>query len=193
MIALRDGIRTSKPALNRGVYVFCQADRYQQLFLVDERGDLTSRDIPKILGMIKCGPDLEGQQLPNGYNASVMRIKRIFAEEVKSRQAQKDHTVSLSHGQRYVLKELRIYFGTVDDEDIKAEINFLERAFRLAGLSRAVRDELNKMRRNNVVGPNLFKALARVYQQHNLREWLDKPRSEAEIPVPKIVCSEALQ
>ena len=42
-----------------------------------------------------------------------MRVKRLFSEEVKHRQAERDHTLSLSHGQRYVLKELRIYFGTL--------------------------------------------------------------------------------
>ena len=190
--ALRDGIRTGKPALNRGMYVFCQADRYQQLFLLDELGNVTSRDIPKVLGMIKCGPDLPGQALPDGYNAAVMKVKRAFTEEVKFRQAQKDHTLSLSHGQRYALKELRIYFGTVEDEETKADINLLERAFRLTGLTRAVRDELNKLRRNNMTGQSLFKSLVRIYQQHNLRDWLDRPRSGTEAPVPKIVCSEAL-
>jgi hypothetical protein len=60
-----------------------------------------------------------------------MRVKRLFTEEVKARQAQKDLTLSLSQGQRYVLKELRIYFGTVDDEETKADLNLLERAFRL--------------------------------------------------------------
>lgn len=83
-----------------------------------------------------------------------------------------DHTLSLSHGQRYVLKELRIYFGTVEDEEAKADINLLERAFRLTGLTRAVRDELNKLRRNNMTGQNLFKSVVRIYQQHNLRDWL---------------------
>jgi superfamily II DNA or RNA helicase len=191
--ALRDGIRTSKPALNRGMYVFCQADRYQQLFLLDEKGNVISRDIPKVLGMIKCGPDLPGQGLPAGYNSSVMKVKRLFTEEVKHRQAQKDHTLSLSHGQRYALKELRIYFGTVEDEEAKADINLLERAFRLTGFTRAVRDELNKLRRNNLTGPNLFKSLVRLYQQHNLRDWLDRPRNEVETPIPKIICSEALR
>jgi superfamily II DNA or RNA helicase len=190
--ALRDGIRTGKPALNRGMYVFCQAERYQQLFLLDEKGNVTSRDVPKVLGMIKCGPDLPGQALPEGYNAAVMKVKRLFAEEVKYRQAQKDHTLSLSHGQRYILKELRIYFGTIEDEETKADINLLERAFRMSGLTRAVRDELNKLRRNNVTGQSLFKSLARIYQQHNLRDWLDRPRSETETSIPKIVCSEAL-
>lgn len=190
--ALRDGIRTGKAALTRGMYVFCQAGRYQQLFLLDERGNVTSRDIPKVLGMIKCGPDLLGQVLPDEYNAAVMKVKRLFNEEVKYRQAQKDHTLSLSHGQRYVLKELRIFFSTVEEEEIKADINMLERAFRLSGITRAVRDELNKLRRNNVTGQSLFKSLVRIYQQHNLRDALDRPHSESEMSVPKIICSEAL-
>jgi superfamily II DNA/RNA helicase len=190
--ALRDGIRTGKPALNRGMYVFCEADRFQQLFLLDEKGKVTSRDIPKVLGTIKCAPDLKGSAVPDGYNAAVMRVKRLFVEEVKSRQSQKDHTLSLSHGQRYVLKELRIYFSATDDEDEKAKINILEGAFRQTGLTRAVRDELNKLRRNNVIGQNLYKSLSSIYLRHNLRGVQGGPRNEAETPIPRIVCSESL-
>jgi superfamily II DNA/RNA helicase len=190
--ALRDGIRTGKPALNRGMYVFCEADRFQQLFLLDEKGKVTSRDIPKVLGTIKCAPDLKGSAVPDGYNAAVMRVKRLFVEEVKSRQSQKDHTLSLSHGQRYVLKELRIHFSATDDEDEKAKINILEGAFRQTGLTRAVRDELNKLRRNNVIGQNLYKSLPTIYLRHNLRDVQGGLRNEAETPIPKIVCSEWL-
>ena len=191
--ALRDGIRTRKPALTRGMYVFCEADRFQQLFLLDEHGKVISRDIPKVLGMIKCAPDLKGNAVPEGYNAAVMRVKRLFVEEVKSRQSQKDHTLSLSHGQRYVLKELRIYFSAADDEDEKAKINLLEGAFRQTGLTRAVRDELNKLRRNNVTGQNLYKSLSTIYLRHNLRDVQGGLRNEAETPIPKIVCSEWLE
>jgi superfamily II DNA/RNA helicase len=190
--ALRDGIRTRKPALNRGMYVFCEADRFQQLILLDEQGKITSRDIPKVLGMIKCSPDMKGSAVPEGYNAAVMRIKRLFVEEVKSRQSQKDHTLSLSHGQRYVLKELRIYFSATDDEDEKAKINLLEGAFRQTGLTRAMRDELNKLRRNNVIGQNLYKSLSTIYLRHNLRDAQGGLRNEAETPIPRIVCSEWL-
>ena len=122
-----------------------------------------------------------------------MKVKRLFAEEVKYRQTQKDHTLSLSHGQRYALKEIRIYFGIIEDEETKSDINLLERAFRQSGLTRAVRDELSKLRRNNVTGQSLFKSLVRIYQQHNLRDWLDRPRGQTDSPVPTIVCSEALR
>ncbi len=189
--ALRDGIRTGKPALNKGMYVFCQADRFQQLLLLDGQGNVVSRDIPKVLGTIKCTPDLKGNAIPEGYNAAVMRVKRLFAEEVKSWKSQKDHTISLSHGQRYALKELRIYFGAVADEDEKAKINILESVFRQTGLTRAVRDELNKLRRNNVTGENLYKSLSNIYLRHNLRE-SQGSRSEGEAPIPRIICSESL-
>ena len=42
---LRDGIRAAKPSNEKGLYAFCQAGRYQQLFLVDEKGETVSRDI----------------------------------------------------------------------------------------------------------------------------------------------------
>ena len=45
---LRDGIRTAKPSSTKGTYVFCQAERYQQLFLLDENGVVVTRDIPRI-------------------------------------------------------------------------------------------------------------------------------------------------
>lgn len=127
---LRDGIRTAKPSSERGLYAFCQAGRYQQLFLLDEKSETVSRDIPRVLGPIKCGPDLSGAPLPRAYNSAVMRVMRQFTEEVKHRQAEREHTLSLTHGQRYVLRELRVLFGAATDEDVKGQINILEKAFR---------------------------------------------------------------
>jgi superfamily II DNA/RNA helicase len=190
---MRDGIRSGMATASRkGLYVFCQADRYQQLFLLDEKGEIVSRDIPKVLGAIKCSPETPTQSLPIDYNAAVMHVKRQFTEEVKHREAEREHTVSLTHGQRYVLRELRILFGRTEDEDMKAQINVLEKAFRAANLTSAVKKELNLIRRNNMVGDNLMKALVRIYQQHNIRDWVDRQRIEQEKPVPRIICSEAL-
>jgi hypothetical protein len=104
--------------------------RYQQLFLVDEHDEIISRDIPRILGIIKCGPEQRGAELLAGYNHTVMRIKRQFVEEVKARQAEREHTLSLTQGQRYVLRELRVLFGATEDEDEKGQLNILEKAFR---------------------------------------------------------------
>jgi hypothetical protein len=190
---MRDGIRAAMASpLRKGLYVFCQADRYQQLFLLDAKGEVVSKDIPKVLGAIKCGPETPIEQFPSDYNAAVMKVKRQFAEEVKHREAEREHTVSLTHGQRYVLRELRILFGGTEDEDVKAQINVLERAFRRQNLTSAVKKELNLIRRNNMVGEHLLKELVRIYQQHNIRDWVDRQRIEQERPVPRIICSEAL-
>lgn len=189
---LRDGIRTAKASNRKGLYVFCQAGRYQQLFLLDKDGKVVSKDIPFILGQIKCGPDLAGSPLPKGYNSEVMRVKRQFAEEVKHRQTEREHTLSLTHGQRYVLREMRILFSATADEDLKSQINILEKAFR-GPITTPLNRELNLVRRNGVTGETLLKALTNLYHQHNMREWVDRRGLSLEdYPVPKIVCSEAL-
>ena len=46
---LRDGIRAAIPRESNGAYLFCQAGRFQQLFLLNETGEIISRDIPRIL------------------------------------------------------------------------------------------------------------------------------------------------
>ncbi|MGH7962750.1 MAG: helicase-related protein, partial [Candidatus Binatia bacterium] len=190
--SLRDGIRTAKPATSQGLYVFCQAGRYQQLFLLDERGEVVSQDIPRILGILKCGSDQKGAALPAGYNQTAMRVKRQFVEEVKHRQAEREHTLSLTHGQRYVLREMRVLFGITPDEDTKTQINILERAFR-GPITMAVNRELNLLRRNSVTDQELLKILVRLYHQHNMRDWLDRRSAQLEDTlIPKIVCSEAL-
>ena len=190
--SLRDGIRTVKPSVTKGLYVFCQAGRYQQLFLLDEKGDVESRDIPRILGTIKCGPELKGRTLPSGYNSAVMRVKRQFAEEVKHRQAEREHTLSLTQGQRYILREMRILFEATTDEDTKGQINILEKAFR-GPITTAINREINLLRRNGVGGQELLKNLTRIYHQHSMRDFLDRRSFQLEDqPIPKIVCSEGL-
>jgi superfamily II DNA or RNA helicase len=197
---LRDGIRAAKTSTLKGQFVFCEASYperenskgFQQLFLLDANGAVVSKAIPKTLGAIKCGPELKSQPLPKDYNAAVMRVQRQFAEEVKHRQAERTHTLSLSHGQNYVLRELRVLFAATADEDRKAMINVLEKAFR-GPLTRAVNREVVLLRRNGVTGEPLLKALARIYDQHNLRDWVDRRSLHvAARPVPRIICSEAL-
>jgi len=189
---LRDGIRSAMPSSQKGLYVFCQAERFQQMFLVDNEGKVLSRDIPRVLGTIRCGPDLKGVALHTGYNEAVMKVQRLFAEEVKHRQAEREHTLSLTHGQRYVLRELRVLFGLSKDEDEKGQINILEKAFR-GSITTALNQELNKIRRNGLSGQTLLKTLTDLYLHHNMREWVDQRSLQLETrPVPRIVCSEGL-
>jgi superfamily II DNA or RNA helicase len=197
---LRDGIRAAKASEQKGLFVFCEAshpDRpeskgFQSLYWLDENGQVVSRDVPRILGTLKCGPDEKGLALGEGYNKIVMRVKQEFSEEVVHRHAELQHTLSLTQGQRYMLRELRVLFGLADDEDQKGQINILERAFR-GTITTAVNQELNRMRRNAMGGQVLLKTLAEIYHRHNMKAWADHQSLRiGEKPVPRVICSEAL-
>ncbi len=197
---LRDGIRASKSSTLAGLYVFCEASYpnqehtkgYQQLFLLDEKGNIVSKEISHILSAIKCTPDTAGDAIPKDYNTAIMRIKHQFTEEVKHRQSEFKHSLSLTQGQRYILRELRIIFEATTDEDEKAQINILEKAFRRS-LPPALNKELNRVRRNGITGENLLKLLTDLYHQYNMRNWFDRQTLQLEDhPIPRIICSEKL-
>ena len=190
---LRDGIRAAVPRDSKGTYLFCQAGRYQQLFLLNETGEIISRDIPRILTTIKCEPDLLGGRLPADYNETVMRVKQLFAQEVRARQAERRHKLSLSRAQHYVLRELQFLFAEASDEDFQAQINLLERAFR-GSITDALNRELNLLRRNGVTSNALLRNLSQLYRQHNMKEWNSRQQiaEYQNEDLPKIVCSAAL-
>jgi hypothetical protein len=197
---LRYGIRTAMPGKSKGLYVFYEATLprdiyqkgYQQLFLVDEEGNIISRDLSKILKIIRCSPELEGKGLPKDYNQNVMQVKGLFSEEVKHRQAERKYSISHSVGQKYILRELRILFEETNDEDLKGQINILEQAFR-GTLNKAIRQELNRIRRNGLIAQNLIHALSEVYFKYNMQDWQTYPITDTkEQLIPKIICSEAL-
>ena len=90
------------------------------------------------------------------------------------------------------MRELRILFGATTDEDEKAQINILEKAFR-GPITMAINRELNLLRRNGVTSQELLKTLVRLYHQHNMRDWVDRRSLQlGDQQIPKIVCSEAL-
>ncbi|NMG18699.1 helicase-related protein [Brasilonema bromeliae] len=197
---LPHGIRTAKFSMQqKGTYVFCEASDpskpdlkgYQQLFLLDDRGEIISRDIPRILGAIKADTTTPTSTLPQEHNSTVMRLKRQFAEEVKHRQAEREFKGRLTQGQRYILRELRIFFKAIADEELKSQINILEQKFR-ACVNQAVNRELNKLRRDSFTGQELFTQLAQIYLQHNMHQWQDNSLPTFSQPIPMIVCSEAL-
>lgn len=187
---LRDGIRAAKPSAHRGLYTFCQAGNYQQLMLLDKDGNIVSRDIPRILGAIKCSPETQGGYLPEGANLAITRIKRVFAKEAQQREAEREHTLSLTQAQRYVLRELRILFANASDSETREQISRLERAFR-GPIAKAVNRELSLLRSNAIIGNDLLRNLGRVYHQHDMRSWADQRRLRDENDsTPRVICSE---
>jgi len=189
---LQDGLRAVRAGDQPGYYVFCRAGRYQQLFLVDEQGNIISRDMPRILGMIQAAPELPVTAPGPGYNAAIERVRKIFAEEARARQSEREHGSTLSRGQRYILRELRELYRTLTDEDAKDRANLFDRTFR-ASLTAAVVKEVNRLQRNGVKGHALLNALSDLYFQHHMQDWVDHPqRRTDEDEAPRIVCSEGL-
>jgi len=188
---LRDGIRTGRESLTKGIFAFFRVGRYQQLALLDTDGNIVSSELSEALRFIRCSPEEPAQPLPSCYNSALMRAKIRFDEEVKHRAAQRDHTASLTRGQRYVLRELRTLFNATKEDDTRADITLLEEAFRRA-LTTAVTKELNLLQRNGVTGDVLLSELKRIYFQYNLRDIASQERLGVEEKVTRIVCTEAL-
>jgi superfamily II DNA or RNA helicase len=189
---LRGGIRSALGAVTKGTYVMCRADEFRQLFLVDHEGGVVSRDLPRVLAAIRCERTARPADRPEGLNAAVMRVARLFAEEVKQREAERRYSVSLNPAQRYVQREIRVLFNATDDEDARERLNLLERAF-CGSLSPILRRELNKLRRNGMAGRDLEKELSELYVSHGLAKRQRQDTLERTAPVlPQVVCSEAL-
>ncbi|MGB8348261.1 MAG: helicase-related protein [Ktedonobacteraceae bacterium] len=190
---LQDGLRAVRAGDQPGYYVFCRAGRYQQLFLVDKQGNIISRDMPRILGMLQAAPELPVTAPGPGYNAAIERVRKIFAEEARARQSEREHGSTLSRGQRYILRELRELYRMLTDEDEKGQANLFDRAFR-ASLTSAVNKEVNRLQRDDVKGHALLKALSDIYFRYHMQDWGAGPRrgAEDEDEAPRIVCSEGI-
>jgi len=192
---LRDGIRAARAVLSsQGRYVFCQAGRFQQLFLVGDDGKVESRDVPTALARLKCSKTEPPAVLPAEYNKSVMAVLETFATEVKHRRAQQQHSLSLTVGQKYVLRELRAYYSTLEpeDEDAGANVARLEETFKRP-VTAAVRRQLNAYRRNGMIGEALVRNLTDLRIEHGLERFdsVNRERSSESDEHPHIICSEA--
>ncbi len=192
---LRNGIRSARPVFSgTGTYVFCQAGKFQQLYLVDSNGKTVSKDMEEVLRHIRCPKEEPRTQLPVSHNHTVMRVKTEFEADVRERIAQQESLLSLSAAQKYVIRELRAHAARTEDDDARRRCLVLEEAFKQT-IPAALRKNLNTMRRNGVTGDNLVRNLAELYQAFDLgaRTQNDRIKIEQEVAaIPRIICSEAL-
>jgi superfamily II DNA or RNA helicase len=192
---LRDGIRSAMPSGGkRGYFVLCRAGSYKEAFLLDSEGNIISQDVNEALRAIRCTPDQPSGVLPRGYQLILGRAREAFASKVRRRYADQAASSELSQGQRYVIHELQLLYRAAETPEKREQVQLLEEAFRQTA-SVALKEELNRLKRNQVRGDALFRHLIDLYYRHDLmtntqskqkmlfdeREWL-----------PIIVCSEAL-
>lgn len=194
IVNLRDGVRCGYRVGQQGIYVFCRAGRYRQLFLVDERGEIITRELPRVLSRIKCDPGTPSARIPANYNEQVMRIKKRFSDEVKARLAEQRHTVSLTKAQQYIRKELHIFYTQQNDENVRHQIDLLLGAFTQPAPRPAIRVELNRIHRLKLAGERLVEDLSNTYHLYDVetstrRQQYTDNENDA---LPRIICSEAL-
>jgi hypothetical protein len=195
---LRDGIRSARATFTTsgGRFVFCQSGKFQQLFQIDQDGGIDSRDVPKVLGRLKCSKTEPASQLPRDHNREVMRVLGIFSDEVRHRTAQQKFSLSLTVGQTYVLRELRAFYSTLDSDesaDLKSQVALLEVAFKQP-LTAAIKRTLNTIRRNGITGRPLVKSLSDLYHDHGMhdRDFQIRHLVERESEgLPRVICSES--
>lgn len=189
--SLRDGIRAGKRWNDKGLYVFCQAGSYRQLYLLDEDGEVTSRDLRHVLKAISCERAEPPVPLPDGYNAAVMRVKERFEREVRDRRAERENRRSRNRGQRYVRRELQELFAGTEDATLRERINALERPFG-GPLVSVVERRLNQLQRQGIKGDELLRELEALYSRYRMYEMPSRREEAREDDMPRVICSEAL-
>jgi superfamily II DNA/RNA helicase len=192
IINLRDGIRAVSTEKGNRYFVFCQADRYNQLYLVNEKGEILNREVTEILAMLKNQINKTAKPIPKVLNSVVTKVKKQFIDEVVNRYLEQKHTVSLTTAQKYLLKELQVLYNSAKDEDLKAQIEAFQTVFQRVNRI-AIHSELNKIKNNKMTGMPLLKKLSEMFSRHNLFEVLHATSHvDEKPPVPKVICSEIL-
>ncbi|MDD5369411.1 MAG: phospholipase D-like domain-containing protein [Anaerolineaceae bacterium] len=191
IVELKDGIRCGYDHEPDGTILLCRAGNYRQLYFADLQGNVRTREIPKILNIMRCTPDTTSKPLPDGYNGKVMEIYQKFKEEVKARQSEQTHTLALITAQKYVLQELQMLMGQTRSIDVQGQISQMSEIFKRP-LYQAVRQELNALKNRDVRGLGLLAALGKIYQRYGLQREVGRYSDCEENPLPVIVCSEGL-
>ena len=194
---LKDGIRCGYKVGQEGAMVFCKSGRYQQLFLVDQNGEIITRDIPRILNLLRCESDTPAVSLPDNYNVTVMKIKRGFEREVKARRAEQEHTKYLTKSQRYIRNEIQVLYRNAKDKEERKRLQTLSQAFSQYIPIPAIRAAINRIRRDKLTGEPFLEELTQIYHLHRLDEYAIKERkldkANRNDALTCIVCSEALR
>jgi len=191
--SLRDGIRCSVSENGNTQFVFCQADRYSQLYLVNRKGDIVEKEVIKILGMLKGQFGKLSQPVSNEFNDTLQKVKDRFVKDVVNRYLEQRHSRTLNIDQRYLKDELQKIYQSADNENLKGQVELFEDVF-LKIQRPAVLSEIKKLRKNNVTNRALLDRLTEIWGRHSLNEVSTSNDIVDEVPpIPKIVCGETVE
>ena len=187
---LRDGIRCGKRYFEPCHFIFGQAGDFQQLTLCDEKGEIITTDLQKILNKLICEPDEEGIKVTENFNEIVTKVKRRFERQIEHRKSRLRHKIKRTVTQKYLDQELRKLLEETDDENKQLQINQMQNVFLSTNLSPFIHKILNRIKANQMTGEALLKELVNIYHQHHLEE---KPKEQTKAKLEdkpvRIICS----
>jgi len=187
--SLRDGIRCSVSKDGDKYFVFCHADRYSQLYLVNSKGEILEKEVAKIIGMLRNQLGKSSIPISNDFNLVVTKVKEQFYQDVISRYLEQRNRISLNNDQRYIQNKLLEIYNHTENNDLKSQIELFDGVFTKVQRP-AVLSELKKLRKNNVVGRALLDRLTEIWYRHNLQEIMSEKLNDDIPPVPVFVCGE---
>lgn len=190
--AIPDGVRSARAARSQnGAFLYCQADNYNAFYLIGPDGAFRRRELSEVLREIECGKNEPVGALPPGYNASIMTAVRAYRNEVEQLAASQRDGGEPTKSQNYVVTQLQACLSLFSDDGRKANIAVLTDAFHKTRNAEVIK-ELNRLMKNSVKGEALYGELDSLFTTFHLGMEAEKKKPDDDIPIVRIICSEAL-
>ena len=173
--------------------MFCQAGKYQQLFLLNE-DEIETKEVPSISEaevLSKRTGSLPATRPQRERNEDSGLPRKSGAWTATAVQP------ALTQAQTPMLQGTQDSLVTLEEEsgnDLQEQVRILEEVSQITASSSVIRKRLNIVRRNGITGQELVRLLSELYHEHDMdqHEFQQRHRAEQEGDNhPRIICSEA--
>lgn len=187
---LSNGVRSARVGNLTGAIVHCKSGQYQQLFHVNESGEIIHRNLAQTLALLKCEPGRERRNIPASHNTLVSNVLKTFKDEVRAMQAERKIARPLSNPQNYIIEKLIIFSHSLHDENEIAHISLLAEYIKQPPTN-FLRQELYQIQRSKLEGRHLVETIERLVERYSLAGRLGRNEDvDGNTPVDAhIVCS----
>jgi superfamily II DNA or RNA helicase len=175
--SLSDGVRSARAHTTAGAIVHCKVGQYQQLYQVDENGEIIRQNIAEILSLLKCDPEVSALSIATDHNKLVNSIMNKFKREVEEIRAEMEVATPLTNAQTYIIQQLRIYANSIHNENEISRIGLLSEYIKQPP-TYLLKQELNQIQRARLEGKDLVATVERLVKRFNLEESFNKVDSE---------------
>jgi len=175
---LSDGVRSTRKDRLAGAIVHCKAGQYQQLFLVNNEGQIVKRNLAEVLAVLQCKPDEMTLHTPANHNVLVSDVLKRFKHEVEQIRAEMKIATPLSNAQRYIMEHFAIHLHTLHHETEISRISRLSEFVKQPPTD-LVKKEMNQIQRAGIRGRELVDIVERMIERFNLKGSPQKDAHEA--------------